>query len=404
MPSTPRTRRLTLRAALAAVLVSVAAGAVVAQEKARITFGYLGLADDPRHRAVEVYTGLQLRPAVVPLEGARLGMRDARIIGRALKVEFALEPVQGADLAGLEAGLARLVAERGMRFALVDLPAAELRELTARTRGKDITLLNVSAIEDELRGAACAPHLLHTAPSRAMLADALGQHLAFLQWRDALLLVGPTAEDEAWGEAFARSIRRFGGRIVETRRFVAGRDPRQRELNNVRLLTQGVSYDVVVVADVEGEFGRQLPYRTVLPRPVVGTHGLVPVAWHWAFERHGAPQLNQRFERQISGGRRMTDVEFAAWAGIKLLLEAHTRARSTDPEKVRVALLDQDLTLDVYKGNPASFRTWDHQLRQPILLATTDAVIARAPVERFLHQRNVLDTLGVDQPESACRF
>lgn len=399
-----RTRRRTLGGVLVAALVAAATGVAVAQEKARITFGYLGLADDPRHRAVEVYTGLQLRPAVVPLEGARLGMRDARVIGRALKVEFALEPVHGADLAEVEAGLARLVAERGTGFALVDLPGPLLRELVARTRESGVWLINVSAIDDELRGAACARHLLHTIPSRSMLVDALAQHLAFQQWRDALLLVGPTPEDEAWGEALARSIRRFGGRIVETRRFVAGRDPRQRELNNVRLLTQGVAYDVVVVADSEGEFGRQLPYQTVLPRPVVGTHGLVPVAWHWTFERHGAPQLNQRFERQISGGRRMTDVEFAAWAGIKLLLEAHTRARSTDPEKVRAALLDQELTLDVYKGNPASFRTWDHQLRQPILLATTDAAITRAPFERFLHQRNVLDTLGVDQPETACRF
>jgi ABC transporter substrate binding protein (PQQ-dependent alcohol dehydrogenase system) len=68
------------------------------------------------------------------------------------------------------------------------------------------------------------------------------------------------------------------------------------------------------------------------------------------------------------------------------------------------ALKTQEATLDVYKGNPASFRPWDNQLRQPILLATTDSVIARAPLDRFLHQRNVLDTLGVDQPETRCRF
>jgi ABC transporter substrate binding protein (PQQ-dependent alcohol dehydrogenase system) len=399
------TRRGWIATLLGAALLGASGAAPgSAQDGGKVTFGYLGLADDPRHRAQETYANLLIRPEVVPLDGARLGMRDARVIGRALKVEFALEAVQGADLAAIEAGLARLVAEHGTRFALVDLPAPELRELVARTRDAGVWLLNVSAIEDELRGEACAPHLLHTAPSRAMLADALAQYLAFLQWRDALLLVGPTAEDEAWGEALARSIRRFGGRIVETRRFVAGRDPRQRELNNVRLLTQGVSYDVVAVADVEGEFGRQLSYQTVLPRPVVGSHGLVPRGWHWAFERHGAPQLNQRFERQISGGRRMADAEHAAWAAVKLLLEAHTRARSADPARVRAALRDQELTLDVYKGNPASFRTWDNQLRQPILLATLDAVIARAPVERFLHQRNVLDTLGVDQPESRCRL
>ena len=33
-----------------------------------------------------------------------------------------------------------------------------------------------------------------------------------------------------------------------------------------------------------------------------------------------------------------------------------------------------------------------------------NAVIASAPLDGFLHQTNTLDTLGRDQPESACRF
>jgi ABC transporter substrate binding protein (PQQ-dependent alcohol dehydrogenase system) len=67
-------------------------------------------------------------------------------------------------------------------------------------------------------------------------------------------------------------------------------------------------------------------------------------------------------------------------------------------------LLSDKLTLDTVKGNPGSFRAWDHQLRAPVLLSTADAVIARAPLPQFLHQTDVLDTLGVDAPESACRF
>lgn len=396
--------RRALGAVTAAALLVAATAETFAQEATRVTFGYLGLADDPRHRALETYANVLIRPPIVPLDGAKVALREARIVGRALKAEFALEAVQADSAEGLAAGLDRLVREHGVRFVLVDLPGPLVTEVAARSRDKGVTLLNVSAVEDDLRGERCAAHLFHLIPSRAMLADALAQHLAAQQWRDALLLVGPQSEDEALGEAYARSIRRFGGRIVETRRFVAGRDPRQRELNNVRLLTQGVTYDVVVVADSEGEFGRQLPYQTVLARPVVGTHGLVPLAWHWAFERHGAPQLNQRFERQVGPGRRMQDAEFAAWAAVRALLEAHTRARSTDPARVLEALKVADGTLDVYKGNPASFRSWDNQLRQPILLGTADAVIARPPLDRFLHQRNVLDTLGIDQPETRCRF
>jgi ABC transporter substrate binding protein (PQQ-dependent alcohol dehydrogenase system) len=49
-----------------------------------------------------------------------------------------------------------------------------------------------------------------------------------------------------------------------------------------------------------------------------------------------------------------------------------------------------------------TFRAWNRQLRQPILLHTYDAVIAVAPLEGFLHETNTLDTLGLDRPESGC--
>lgn len=392
-----------LRGLLSFLVLALSAAGALAQERAKVTLGYLALEDDPRHRELKTYANVPIRPPIVPLDGAQVAMRDARAIGRAIGVELVLEAARAADGDGLLAALDRLAGEAGARFVLVDLPDEGLVELVQRTRGRELVLFNISARDDRLRGEACAPHLFHVIPSRAMLADALAQHLAVMNWRDVLLLVGPEAEDERWGEAFARAIRRFGGRIAETRRFVSGRDPRQREQNNVRLLTQGVNYDVVVVADSDGEFGRALPYQTVLPRPVLGTHGLVPVAWHWAFERHGAPQLEQRFERALPVPRKMQDAEFAAWAAIRAVLDAMSRARSADFAKVREALLDQGMTLDLYKGSPASFRRWDRQLRQPILLGTADAVIGRAPFEKFLHQRNTLDTLGVDEPETRCR-
>src|SRR3546814_2939226 len=44
-------------------------------------------------------------------------------------------------------------------------------------------------------------------------------------------------------------------------------------------------YDVLLVADESEVFGTYLPYRTWIPRPVAGTAGLVPSAWHPASER-----------------------------------------------------------------------------------------------------------------------
>jgi ABC transporter substrate binding protein (PQQ-dependent alcohol dehydrogenase system) len=252
-----------------------------------------------------------------------------------------------------------------------------------------------------LRAESCPQVLFHTLPSVAMRTDALAQHLRARGWPAVLVLQGPSAEDAALTAAFRDSARKFGLRIVDVRPFVLGHDPRQREQSNVRLLTGGLGYDVVFVADGSGELGRYVPYDTYLPRPVVGSAGLVPTGWHWAWERHGAPQLNQRFDRLA--GRRMEETDWAAWAAVRVVVEALSRTGSTDIATLRAFLLSEALTFDTYKGAPGSFRPWNRQLRQPMLLATHDAVIARAPLPEFLHATNSLDTLGVDEPESRCR-
>ena len=59
--------------------------------------------------------------------------------------------------------------------------------------------------------------------------------------------------------------------------------------------------------------------------------------------------------------------------------------------------------LDGSKGSALSFRPWDGQLRQPLLLTDGQGVIAQAPVEGLLHPSNVLDTLGADAPEKLCK-
>jgi ABC transporter substrate binding protein (PQQ-dependent alcohol dehydrogenase system) len=393
-----------VQAALALAAAFMLSPASVAQEAppAKVTFGYLSIEDDPRHAALETYANLVLRAAIDPFQGAETALRDGRIMGRALKLEFALERVEGTDAAALQAGLERLYTEQQVRFFLVDAPGDVVATLAQATRGRDLLLVNVSAADGSLRGAACAPHLLHVAPSLAMLTDALAQYAAFKQWERILLVRGPRAEDRTLAASYARSISRFGGKIVDTREFTPSNDPRQREQNNIVLLTSGPSYDAVLVADTGGDFGRYFPYQLALPRPVIGSVGLTPDAWHWAFERHGAPQLNQRFERHAK--RRMTGDDWMVWAGMRVIIEAIARTGSAELAKVEAYLKSDELRFDMYKGPPGSFRSWDNQLRQPILLHTSDAVVARAPIEGFLHPTSYLDTLGVDQAESECRF
>mgnify|MGYP006201534493 CR=1 FL=1 len=63
----------------------------------------------------------------------------------------------------------------------------------------------------------------------------------------------------------------------------------------------------------------------------------------------------------------------------------------------------EEITIDGFKGNRLYFRDWDRQLRQPLLIATHNAVIERAPIQGFLHQTNNMDTLGFDRRDSQCK-
>ena len=94
----------------------------------------------------------------------------------------------------------------------------------------------------------------------------------------------------------------------------------------------------------------------------------------------------------------------AAWVSIKAIVQARVRGDSAEFKGLSDYLRSDVMRIDGFKGVALNFRPWNNQLRQPILLATHDAVLATAPVEEFLHQVNVLDTLGIDEEENTCRF
>lgn len=385
---------------LLAILI-VGAPSYSAAEPVSLALGYLEITDDPRYDEKRAYARIRVRPHDRPRPGAEMAVRESRVLDRALKIKFSLKYGEGKTAQELVSVIERMAAE-GVRFFLIDADAAVLDVVGAATMGRDIVLFNISEPADILRGPKCQAHLMHVIPSHAMMTDAIAQFLAAKKWREVLVLKGPQAEDAAFATAFEASAKRFGLRVIASRDFVLGNDPRQREKNNVALMTAEGDYDAVFVADAEGEFGRTVPYQTYHPRPIVGTEGLVAEAWHWAWERHGAPQLNQRFEKLAK--RRMTGTDWAAWAAVKAVVEAVVRTQSTDIKAVRAYLGGDEMTLDGYKGTPVNFRPWDNQLRQPILLRSHNAVIARAPIKGFLHPIENMDTLGFDRGDQRCRL
>ena len=367
-----------------------------------LDIGYLEIAGDPRYEEQRGYTGIRLRTRHRPFDGAAGALRESRYLGRALKIEFGLERAGGKSAAELAAAIRGLKADKGVRFFIIDAAAEVLSEVAAATRGEDVLLFNVSEPANALRTTACHPNLMHVIPSRAMLMDGLAQYLVWKRWRRVLVLRGPLPEDMSLAAAFEASARKMGARVVAVKDFVLSNDPRERGQNNVALLTSAPDHDIVFLADSDGEFGRYVPFQTSKARPVVGTAGLLSDAWHWTWERHGAPQLNQRFEKRA--GRAMTSGDWAAWAAVKALVESAQRTKSADFATISAYLKSDSLNLDAYKGTRASFRAHNNQLRQPILLHTHDAVVEQAPLPGFLHPTNDLDTLGFDISETRCGF
>lgn len=378
---------------------AIAAEKKTGKERQSFTFIYLMRADDQHYEQQRAYTGLTLREHKRPLDGIKTGLRESRVLGRRLGLNFELqEVVLGKGESALDA--VRQASADGHAVIVLDLPLAEMKAMAGAVDDLDVMLFDVRHPDIELRTDFCPDSLFYMLPSRAMISDALAQYLREKGWHRVLMLIGPEDEDGKDSEAFRRSAAKFGLKVVAERDFILSNDPRNRDQNNIALMTGEPDHDVVYLADNLGEFGRYVPFATYLARPVVGSEGLLAGGWHWTWERYGAPQLNQRFVKKAE--RTMEASDWAAWAAVKSVVEAITRTETTKPKALRDYLISDAFTLDTYKGAPGSFRSWNRQLRQPILLHTHNAVIERAPLPAFLHATNHLDTLGLDISESRC--
>ncbi len=293
--------------------------------------------------------------------------------------------------------------------SLSDLPADRLVKLAEAARAKQVTLFNIQAPDDALRQENCRDNVIHVAPSRAMLADALAQYLVWKKWSRWVLVYGSHPEDALLADAYRRAALRFGARIVKEREYKDAGGSRQTDSGVVQtqqqmpVFTQGLpDYDVLVTADENEVFANYLPYRTWDARPVVGSAGLRPVSWDPASESWGGTQLQDRFVRMAH--RRMTELDMQAWTACRMIGEAASRTNSVDPAKIMQDMKSADFGVAAYKGQKLSLRDWDWQLRQPILLSDGRTVVSVSPQPGFLHQVTELDTLGFDRPETKCKL
>ncbi|NMZ92841.1 ABC transporter substrate-binding protein [Pseudomonas marginalis] len=388
-------RQLAPYAVICLLAIAWAATGQAAEAPLQVQIGYLGYRPDPG----PLLSNVIAEPADAGRRGAELAIIDSNSTGAFLNQRYSLT---SATVDTPDALLAAAQAQhaQGLRLFVINAPAASLRQLSAAL--PDSLLFNAGSPDDRLRSSDCLGNVLHTLPSRAMLADALAQFLVVRKWQKALLIVGPTEDDQAYAAALRRAAKRFGVQLVAEKAWRFDNDQRRSAQADMPLFTQTAEYDVVLVADERGDFGEYVPYQTWYPRPVAGTQGLTPTGWHKTVETYGAAQLQKRFE--ALAGRWMNDRDFAAWMAVRSVASAVSKLRQVEPMAIRQVEISEQLPLDGFKGRKLSYRPWNGQLRQPIPLVQPRALVSTSPQDGFLHPTNEMDSLGYDKPEVTCRF
>jgi len=350
---------------------------------------------------------LDLPPPDLGIAGAELAVKDNNTTGKFMNEKFTLDVIKEANADKLIKDVVQKV-DAGDHFILADVAPDTLLKMADTLANKDALIINYGAPDDRLRQEDCRADVVHTAPSRAMLADALAQYLIWKKWNKWFLVLGPQEKDKLYADALKRAAKRFGAKIVEERKFDYKPGSRRADggyeqvQKQIPSFTQSApDYDVLVVADEGNLFGDYLPYRTWDPRPVAGTAGLVAESWHPAIELWGGTQFQNRFK--LMADRNMRPLDYNAWLGARMIGEAAFRTKSNKYKDMVAFMKSPKFELAGFKGVGLSLRDWDGQMRQPVLVAAPKLLVSVSPQPGFLHQSTVLDTLGFDKPETKCK-
>ncbi|PPR42824.1 MAG: hypothetical protein CFH24_00353 [Alphaproteobacteria bacterium MarineAlpha6_Bin2] len=340
--------------------------------------------------------------------GSRMGIKDNNTTGKFTNQKFELiekniMPNESAKEIFEE------FRKNNYNFFILDVSSEDLDKIISSDILGDAILINVSLKNNDFRNQKCDKQLLHTAPSYMMVTDALMQFLKKKNWTKLFLIFGTNNRDKQFKDSLKISVKKFGLTITNEKKWDFTHDFRRTADLEFVKFTQGEKYEVLVLAD-EGNtfgdsgnsFGDYIPYRTWKPNIVVGGEVLKPTSWHHTHEQWGGNQMQSRFLKNFN--RFMTNIDFNSWVGIRVFGEAITKTKSLDPKTILDEILKENFNIAAYKGKPVSFRKWNRQLRQPILLVTPRALVSVSPQNGFLHPRTELDTLGIDEPDTKCKL
>ena len=194
-----------------------------------------------------------------PLDGAKLALEDTKRIERITKTKFFLEHKRLDNYLAVITYLHN-IKNTNYDAILLDIKINDINNVKKILEKKEnILFFNISDPNNEIRTNMCLKNFFNTFPSNLMLTDSLAQYLVKKKWNKTLLLTGPLKEDKEYSDAFKKSAKKFGVKVVGENFFVNNNDPRVRDKNNLSYLTKGRKYKSVLVSDVDGEFSLSVP-------------------------------------------------------------------------------------------------------------------------------------------------
>jgi quinoprotein dehydrogenase-associated probable ABC transporter substrate-binding protein len=327
-------------------------------------------------------------------EAARVGAtmaedlvgRDAERSGRPLHVLLASGPSKDAAVRAAQ----RLVSTEGVVALVGGLGEGQAGVLSTVAEARDVLFFNIGSPAVGLRQA-CRRNTFHVEASTAMYLGGLarwftgeGQRRWFLvheaseagralqrQARRAVVVAGGGAEvvgsagltpDSAYGDELEH-ISKVSPDVV-----LLLLSPEAQELFLSQYTLEGLTFPITgfpYPIMQTREFLTRL--RQVAPGESAGYRAAL---WETSLKRNGAAALNENFISR--SGEPMEPAGWAAYAAVKIIVEAITSAKTQETAALVDFLESPAAVFDVSKGPGTSFRRRDHQLRQPLYMVKID--------------------------------
>lgn len=379
----------------------------------------------------DVLGSLAYRGAIMAFEDFTGGVEAA---GRQLKVLVTSAP----DAAATVRATNRLVGVEGVSAIVGGLGRSVARRLSDLAEERGFVFMNIGAQDDSLRGVRCDRNTFHVEASSSMYVDALVDQVAASGASSVFVVRSDSPEDAVRFARMRSDLADRGAATSNLRSLVvkegepnfvpaleaaraAGADlvvmlldaPSQLVMLG-QLETSGLEVEAIGYPDVAAQT-RQFYATAAFEDPMTGT-GRHLALWEGTLDTSDNGDVNGRFVSRY--GQAMDPPAWSAYVALKLLVEAAVATGTSDATAWIEYLVDPDTVIDVYKGDGTSFRSWDHQLRQPLYVVGTRAdysdkrafrdvafELGQVPTEAGQGSAawaQELDALGVGEGESTC--